>query len=155
MAHSISKVEAPTVWVVELAVGHWMDVGVGVGDVLVVDEVVEVAGGGVNTGVGVLDTLEVELELVAALVVAEMLLEDVVTASCVDEEVCEETALVIELWLVVLLIRDVGSETDVFESAEVVLESVSVAVVLVKLLVKMLVKVLVELLGILLVAKLG
>ena len=150
MAHSISKVETPTVWVVELAVGHWMDVGVGVGveDVLEVEEVVEVAGGGVNTGVGELETLELELELelVVALVVGVMLLGDDVTASGVDEEVCEETALVTELWLVVLVIKDDDSDTDMLESADVELESVSVADVVVKVLVKV-----VESLGTLLV----
>jgi len=76
-----------------------MDVGVGVGveDVLEVEEVVEVAGGGVNTGLGVLWTLEVavELELVAAAAVVGLLLEGVETASCVDEEICEETVLVV------------------------------------------------------------
>jgi len=150
MAHSISKVEAPTVWVVEFAEGHWMVVGVGVGveDVLEVEEVVEVAGGGVNTGVGELETLELELELelVAALVVGVTLLEDDVTATDVDEEVCEETALMTELWLNVLLVEDVDSDTDVLESAEVVLESVSAAGLGVKVLVKV-----VESLGTLLV----
>lgn len=62
------------------------------------EDVVVVAGGGVNTGVVVLDALEVEveleLELVAALVVAEILLEDVVTATGVEEDGCEETTLV-------------------------------------------------------------
>jgi len=133
---------------------------VGVAEAPEVDDVVVVAGGGVNTGAGVLDTLEeaveleLELELVAALAVAEILPEDVVTGTGVDEEVCVETSLVTELELVVLLLRvDDDSDTDVLDSAEVVLESVSVADVLVKLLVKLLVKVLVESLGILLVAK--
>jgi len=56
----------------------------------------------------------------------------------------------------VLLLRvDDDSDTDVLESAEVELESVSVADVLVELLVKLLVKMLVEPLKLLLVAKLG
>jgi len=143
-------VERLTVWVVEFAVGHWMVVGVGVAEVLEVVEVVVGAGGDGITGTGVLCMLEIVLLVV--LEVAGTLLEVVVTASCVDEEVCEDTLVVTALSLVVLLTKDDDSGTDVLESAEVEVESASVAGVLVELLVKLVVE---SLERMLLVAKVG
>jgi len=81
-----------------------------------------------------------EAVLLVVLVGLEVLLEDVGTAGCVDEIVCEETLLAAELWLVVLLITDDDAGTDVLEPAEVEVESASVAGVLVELLVKLVVE---------------
>jgi len=127
-----------------------MVVGVGVAEVLEVVEVVVGAGGDGITGTGVLCMLEIVLLVV--LEVAGTLLEVVMTASCVDEEVCEDTLVVTALSLVVLLTKDDDSGTDVLESAEVEVESASVAGVLVELLVKLVVE---SLVGMLLVAKVG